>query len=257
MKLALDDLNPRIAGSVRERASALLSADPGEGGHLSAEERHARAVLERAREGTSAAGGGRGWRAAGTRPALFSGLAVIGLHLFIYLDGSFWLFALPCAMTVFLCAREGGGGVEAWIARRRYSLDELRALLPLVLSGRTESQYGQTLLHLYDAEMPLDETARREILRQINTLLDSRIQLTAQRNKIRDLLDADALSRLEAERDALENRLARVTDAIAAETAWRCASGVWSTPARSARCLSASTRRRRSCIRRSPPWSPR
>lgn len=220
MHLALDELNPQIAGSVRERVRALLDADPGPESRLSVEERHARTLLERARSATFADNELRGWRATGTRPGLISGLAVLGLYLFLYLDGSFWLFALPCATTLFFCARESApsGGMETWIARRRYSLDELRAVLPLVLHGRTESQYGETLLHLHDAEIPLDETARREILRQINALLDSRLHLETQRNKIRDLLDADALTRLQSERDALEQRLAHVTDAIAAET---------------------------------------
>jgi hypothetical protein len=210
MTIALEDLHPGIAETFRDRVRALLEKNPEE--HtLTGLERQARGALDQAHSPGSP-------QRVGKRPAALAVLSVVGMYLFLYLSSSFFFFAMPFVLTLGLCFLEGTAARQATTLQKRYPPAAFRAVLPLLPQTRAESSYYEALLSLYDGPTALDEATRRDILRQMNALLENRFHLDVQRRRILDLLDGDVIARLEAERDALEQRIEQTADPITWET---------------------------------------
>jgi hypothetical protein len=72
--------------------------------------------------------------------------------------------------------------------------------------GPNDAVFYDALLLLTDANTPLETSARRDVLRQINALIESRYDLDRHRAQIGSLLNDAALSALESELRDLERR---------------------------------------------------
>jgi hypothetical protein len=141
------------------------------------------------------------------------------------------LLAMIAGLCVYLTPGYGSGDVRtatlgtraaAHVALRRvYPPDVIKSVSPLVARGRTDAVFYDALLLLTDANTPLETSARRDVLRQINALIESRYDLDRHRAQIGSLLNDAALSALESELRDLERRQSeavRAGDVPAAES---------------------------------------
>ncbi len=240
--LSLADLSPRVARALGEQVAALNAKHAaGDRERLSDAEKSALAALEQAAR--------RGGRAgAETLPPLnfteryflpFAySTAVVAAYMGSYFHPAVMIVGLPLllAMIAGLCIYllpGGGSGYDARTAavgtraaahvalRRVYPPDVLKSVSPLVVKGRTDAVFYDALLLLTDANTPLETSARRDVLRQINALIESRYDLDRHRAQIGALLNDAALSALESELRDLQRRESearQVGDAPAAES---------------------------------------
>lgn len=214
MRITLDDLNGRVAASFREKVRALLEEESPETGCLSAAERHARTLL---RQETAAKVPGR----TGSVFPLIASLLLVGSYASFYFDANVPAVVVPVALSslgVLTIGQVVLIGRETRSQQRHYPPEVMQAVFSLVLRTRAEGIYRDILLLLADRDMPLDDQAARDILRQLNLLLENRFRLETQRRKVGSLLAATSLSQLEAERAELGRKAAQTQDAVAGET---------------------------------------
>ena len=246
--LSLADLSPRVARVLGEQVAALSAKQTVEGrDRLSEDEKKALAAVEQAdrQNGMVRSGGG----AAETLPPLnfteryflpfaYSSAVVAAylgsyLHPAVMIVGFPVLLAMIAGLCIYLLPGSGGSVADvrtatlgtraaAFVALRRvYPPDVLKNVTPLVVKGRTDAVFYDALLLLTDANTPLETNARRDVLRQINALIESRYDLDRHRVQIGSLLNDAALSTLESELRDLQRRsndAARAGDAPAAES---------------------------------------
>ncbi len=211
MYISLQDLNPRIAKALNEQV-VVLSEKRADQQDLSEQERHACAVLQQ-QEMTDT----QLPPFSGTTVPLLMSVLIVGTYASSYIDYTVSAFGVPLTFASFLC-------LVGWLSRKtepvgqvRYSPEVLRAVFPLILRTRAEGIYHEALLLLSDREIPLDDPTRRDVLRHLNALLEDRYQLDTHRRRVLTLKDSHALADLEAERDALAQRMERADDAAARE----------------------------------------
>jgi hypothetical protein len=123
---------------------------------------------------------------------------------------------LSClAAGVFTSVRMGLRNSPKAVLRRSLSLEEMRAVFPLLRMTRAERVYCDTLEMLSRVETgPETEQTMRETLRQVNRLLESSRQLEKRRQSLLPLLGMNVIAELEAEYGALGSRLDAATDPV-------------------------------------------
>lgn len=241
--LSLADLSPRVARALGEQVAALNVKRATEGRErLSDAEKRALAALEQADR--------RGARAGAAVEALpplnfterfflpfayssavvaayvgsyfHPAVMIVGFPVLLVMIGGLYVYLLPGGSGYDERVMAVGTRAAAHVALRRvYPPDVLKSVSPLVVKGRTDAVFYDALLLLTDANTPLETNARRDVLRQINVLIESRYDLDRHRAQIGALLNDAALSALESELRDLQRReseAARAGDAPAAES---------------------------------------
>lgn len=103
--------------------------------------------------------------------------------------------------------------------RNSVSLEEMRAVFPLLKLSRSERIYCDTLLMLVRIQTsPEAETTMRETMRQINVLLESSRQLETRRKALLPVLGTNSIQDLEMEYGDLGRRFDASTDVIARQS---------------------------------------
>lgn len=248
--LRVGDLSPRVARALSDQVAALnvkrarAAAGHEDAAPLSETERRAVAALEQV-ENRQPRGGAVS--AAQTLPPLsftdrfflpaaYSS-AVVAAYVGSYFHPAVMIVGFPLLllMIVGLCVYLGPANMDGATAaassgvfaattalRRAFPPELLKSVSPLVAKSRTDALYYDALALLTDAQTPLDAHARRDVLRQINSLLDSRYDLDRHQHQIGVRLAGDAnVSALESELRSLEARqteAARTGDTQTAES---------------------------------------
>ena len=92
---------------------------------------------------------------------------------------------------------------------------ELRALLPSLTLSDAEKLYFDTLISLTDPKSSIDEQAGRNLLRQLNLLMENLRELDTRPQTIQAGINAHPVRLLETQRDQLLLQLAQSADPIA------------------------------------------
>lgn len=236
MRIGLDDIDPQIAAAVAERLEAplpeFLKGDIHWGGllpwRLQWQSRTGRLELRRKREPTESERAAyvlrkkreerTAWR------ILLSSLAALAVSAGVLgvLDatGNLSLPGAVLGITVLLA----GSGAGLWWSlrtaratlRRNITSTEMRAVFPLLSLSRAERTYCDALQLLIGLQADASlEPSLRETLTQMNALLQSYRQAEAQKASLLSVMSLHSVTALEAERNALEHRLAQTTDPVA------------------------------------------
>ena len=129
------------------------------------------------------------------------------------------------AVGIFLVGVIISAGMSMWLSgkvprqrkadvQQRYQPEVMWAVLPLAAETRAEKVYGDILLLMLD-EKAADEETLRDLLRQLNALLESSRTLTEQRQRVETAIGPKSVVELEKERDEVARRLDRTIDAMA------------------------------------------
>lgn len=208
MFMNLDDLNPRLVNALRQQVREL--SDKSSRSHvLSKPERDAFRVLEQQADRVDELP----FFARTTVPLVLSVL-IVGLYASCYIDYTLSLYGAPVTMASLVW-------LVGWMGRRAqpaetayYSPEVVRAVLPLALRSPGERLYYDALVLLADRDTLIDEPTRRDVLQQLNALLDSRYQIDLQRERVSRLINTYPAARVQAERDDLERRMEQTKDAV-------------------------------------------
>ena len=98
--------------------------------------------------------------------------------------------------------------------RRQLSVDELRAVVPLLKLSAFERTYANTLLWLVSREHYADENSLRSTLHDLNGLLANARHLEQQRQQIEDAMKRDSVFELAEQQARLAEQLAEADDPV-------------------------------------------
>ena len=236
MQIGLDDMDPQIADALADRLAApppeflrddihwggilawCLNLQSPDGGLAIKRKRAPTPTEKRAFELRKKREEQFGLRLAGTLffPAMVAAAAAGGLDM-LHAGG---LLELMTGSALWMA----GTGAGAWWTgrampksrlRQNVTLDEMKAVFPLLTLTRPERIYCDTLELLSRIPVaPESEVSIRETLRQISALLESSRQLEARRQGLMAVRGANVTAELEAEYGALGRKLDTTTDAI-------------------------------------------
>ena len=133
------------------------------------------------------------------------------------------LLVVLCAWLVPVTAATEAAQRSSISLLRAVSPEVVKAVSPLIAHDRTETLFYETLELLTDKHTPLDGAARRDVLRQVSTLVESRWELDRHRSQLGSVLPEASLDTLEAELAGLQKRQEQAPDRIARESLRQCA----------------------------------
>ncbi len=157
---------------------------------------------------------------------------VVGLlaPFFVAVPLSFELGMLSPALSLFSFAAVYAGGASAgmwWAAKatpiarlkKKVTVEELRAVFPLLSLTRAERVYCDTVLFLAAMDVEAGaEVSLHDTLRQLNSLLTQSRKLEDRRKSLLPVLGTNTLAELQNEFGDLGSRLDATTDAVARDS---------------------------------------
>lgn len=213
MRLSWKQLDPDLADKVSERLARAVSVPPARVLDASPENRLHASASDHAPRSLNA-----GWSAF----ALFVSVLVVSLYVnvcFNLTGPAFMLLMTLFPVAMLAAVTAPGAGVASKHRPRIWatSPERLRALLSDAAETRAERLYSEIVALLADA--PLAPRVGREVLREVNTLLQSSARLHAQRRKLLRLQGGDggaaAIAGAQSEHATLLRRAHEEGDPIA------------------------------------------
>ena len=214
MKIGLLDIDPNIAGRIREMLDYMRTMEFQDHHHQHTPERAAQLAARTVLQRTD------------TVPhvvRLASSVGVGFLTLFM-VAGGINSGAIPGPMVM---AAPALGGLTYWLSwwvnkqqriddlDRSMTSEEVRATGSVINATPSETSYFESIALILEIDAQLDAQTGKDILSELNVLIAQARQLQAHRDNLRAAINAESADALVAQREDLRTKLSRTTDEAA------------------------------------------